>query len=63
MLAKNKTLPEETTFGDEVLRGLNDFLKSVEKGEPLTNREVTLEAELLEDGAQRVRTTRRKRRS
>lgn len=40
-----KTTPkirEETTFGDEVLNGLNDFFDAVKAGEPITVRKVKL---------------------
>jgi putative transcriptional regulator len=55
---KSKEVREETTFGDEVLRGLNDFLDSVRKGEPITVRDVTLELEPGAYGAEDVKGTR-----
>ena len=51
---------KETTFGDEVLHGLNDLLLSIRNGEPITIRDVTLELEPAEYRPQDVKVTRRK---
>jgi putative transcriptional regulator len=61
MVNKNRSgIRAETTFGDEVLEGLNDFAESIKKGEPITIRDVTLELEPDEYDAEDVRVTRQK---
>ena len=57
---KNKVIREETTFGDEVLHGLDDFAESVKKGEPITIRDVSLEMEPRDYDAEDVKVTRQK---
>jgi len=46
---KEKTMPTETTFGDEVIRGLNDLVDSIKAGKPIAVREVRLD--LTDDGS------------
>jgi putative transcriptional regulator len=60
MAHKGKVIREETTFGDEVLRGLNDLLGSIRKGKPITVRDVTLELEPAAYEAGDVQRTRRR---
>ena len=60
MKAGTKGIREETTFGDEVLHGINDLLDSIKNGEPITIRDVTLELEPHDYAAEDVRITRQK---
>jgi len=53
-----RKVKKETTFGDEVLHGLNDFLQSVEKGKPITVRTVKLNLEPGKYGPGEVKATR-----
>lgn len=57
---ENKVIRKETTFGDEVLHGLNDFAKSVKNGEPITVRDVSLEMAPGDYDAEDVKVTRQK---
>lgn len=57
---KNKGVREETTFGDEVLHGLNDFAESIKNGEPITVRDVSLKMEPGDYDAEDVKVTRQK---
>jgi putative transcriptional regulator len=57
---KGKDVITETTFGDEVLHGLNDFLQSAAAGRPITIREVTLELKPGDYDADAVKMTRHK---
>lgn len=56
---KRKKVKKETTFGDEVLHGLTDFLESVERGEPITVRTIKLNLEPAQHGPEDVRRARR----
>lgn len=43
MKTNRRTIRPETTFGDEVLHGINSLLDSIKRGDPITIREVTLD--------------------
>lgn len=60
MSDKRKRMRKETTFGDEVLHGLEDLLGSIDRGEAITIRDVTLELEPGGYDAEAVRITRQK---
>jgi DNA-binding transcriptional regulator YiaG len=57
---KDKEVIRETSFGDEVIRGLNDFLKSAKAGKAITLRDVTLELEPGDYDGESVKITRHK---
>jgi len=59
-MKKAKKIKKETTFGDEVMHSLNDFLESVERGEPITVRTVKLNLEPSRYSPQDVRRSRKK---
>jgi putative transcriptional regulator len=59
-MRKNRSIPRETSFGDEVVRGLGDLLQSIRRGEPVTVRDVRLDLDPRRYSAEAVRRTRRK---
>lgn len=56
---KPKGIKKETTFGDEVLHGLNDFLGAVDRGEPITVRTLRLNLAPSDCGPDDVRLIRK----
>lgn len=57
-MKRTKKIKLETTFADEVLHGLDDFFKAVERGEVVTIRTVKLELEPGVYTSERIRELR-----
>lgn len=57
---KARKIKKETTFGDEVLHGLTDFLDSVDRGEPITVRTFKLKLQPTQYKPNDVRRTRKR---
>ena len=53
-----KGIKGETTFGDEVLHGLNDFFEAADRGEPITIRTIRLQLEPTECAPEDIKNTR-----
>lgn len=59
MKKKTRKIKKETTFGDEVLHSLNDFVGAVERGERITIRTLKLSLHPAEHGPDDVKLARR----
>ena len=55
---KHEKLPEQTTFGDELVNSFKDFFGRVDRGEPITLRTVALDLEIQEHSAADIRKIR-----
>jgi putative transcriptional regulator len=51
-------LPEQTTFGDELVNSFKDFFARTERGKPITLRTVSLDLRIQEHSAEEIQKIR-----